>query len=80
MSILFGHVSDWKTHQDKSECIYSRLKDVNEVGSDDANSGKVAIDAHHKDNPHSLYIQLCKGVDKTRLPLLLFNFPEKWRF
>ena len=46
------------THQDKCQGIDSGLKDVNKVGSDDANATQLGVDGRHEDAEPPPSVQL----------------------
>ena len=49
------------TDQDKCQGIDTVLKDVDEVGGDDANAAQLGIDGGHEDAEHSSSVQLLQS-------------------
>ena len=63
------------TDQDKCQRIDTGLKDVDEVGGDDANATQLGIDGRHEDAQHPPSIQISQGRHQTRLFLLIVHLP-----
>ena len=56
-----GGVPINSTDQDKCQGIDTVLKDVDEVGGDDANAAQLGIDGGHEDAEHSSSVQLLQS-------------------
>ena len=58
------------TDQDKCQRIDTGLKDVDEVGGDDANATQLGIDGGHEDAEHPSPIQVLQRCNEPRFFLL----------
>ena len=63
------------TYQDECQRIDTGLKDVDEVGADDANARQLAKDGRHEDAEHSSSIQVLQRCKETWFFLLPLYLP-----
>ena len=63
------------TDQDQCQRIDTGLKDVDEVGGDDANATQLGIDGGHEDAEHPSPIQVLQRCNEPRFFLLPLHLP-----
>ena len=69
-----------RTDQDKCQRIDTGLKDVDEVGGDDANAAQLRVDGRHEDAEHPSPIQVPQHCNKPRFFLLFLYLPGQVKY